>query len=74
MITHWSTKLIHYTLNHIGDSKSPTKDWDAIALDIHAAGDAVNHCQDITDENGAHDSLITANNIGALQIVALTNI
>nr|GEY01658.1 hypothetical protein [Tanacetum cinerariifolium] len=51
---------------------SKEKDWDAIALDIHAAGDAVNHCQDIADENGAHDSLITANNIGALQIVALS--
>nr|GEW93969.1 Ty3/gypsy retrotransposon protein [Tanacetum cinerariifolium] len=51
---------------------SKEKDWDAIALDIHAAGDAVNHCQDFADENGAHDSLITANNIGALQIVALS--
>nr|GEX47984.1 retrovirus-related Pol polyprotein from transposon TNT 1-94 [Tanacetum cinerariifolium] len=42
---------------------SKEKDWDVIALDIHAAGDAVNHCQNIADENGAHDSLITANNI-----------
>ena len=39
-------------------------DCELIGYDIHVAGDEVERCQTIADDNGAHDSFITpANNV-----------